>query len=253
MSVSSDQKLDLLYKAAFGLTKTDNSTNKSPSNESIASPALLRADTIWAESSSIPATAAATSGIVTAYTGAGAVQCVADNTSVPIGGVYPTWKTSLTNWIPAEFGSTYVVKVYVDSPGVANPTLTGTQIFAAGGGSPVTGEYYFNYTSGVLNFIGETIPSALTSSKVIYIVGYRYIGDIGLTSGGGGANNTESYDFSSSLTWTVTHNRNTTKFIESIYDTDGTRVYAGVEIVDSNSFTVNFTEPVSGSINLVFI
>jgi hypothetical protein len=250
MSVSSDQKLDLLYKAAFGLTKTDNSTNKSPSNESIASPSILRADTIWAQSSSIPATAAAVSGIVQAYTGTGAVQCVADNTSVPVGGVYPTWKTALTNWIPAEFGSTYVVKAYVDSPGAANPTSTGTQIFAAGGGSPVVGEYYFNYSSGVLNFIGETIPAALTGSKVVYIVGYRYIGTVGLT---GGTSNSASYDFSSSLTWTVTHNRGTTKFVESIYDGSGNRVYAGISTIDSNSFQVNFTEPVSGSINVVFM
>ena len=33
-----------------------------------------------------------------------------------------------------------------------------------------------------MNFIGETIPAALTSGKVLYIVGYRYIGLVGVTN-----------------------------------------------------------------------
>ena len=180
MAVSQAQIVDLLYKQAFGVTKTDTSTNKSPSNESIPSPLLMRGDTIWLNASSIPATAASTAGLVQAYTGASAVQTVADTTTVPLGGVYPTWKTNLIDWIPAEFGATYNVSVFVDSPGVANPVATGTQIFAAGSGG--TGQFYFNYASGVLNFIGETIPASLTSSKVLYIVGYRYVGPKGLNN-----------------------------------------------------------------------
>ena len=178
MSIPISQKVDLLYKQAFGVTKTDTEDNKSPSNESIASPLLNRGDTMWTQADQIPGTAAATAGIVQAYTGSNAIECTADNTTVPISSVYPTWKTSLTYWIPAEFGSTYQVQIWVDDSGVADPTATGTQIFAAGSGG--TGEWYFNYQSGVLNFIGETIPSALTSSKVIYVVGYRYIGKTGV-------------------------------------------------------------------------
>jgi cytoskeletal protein CcmA (bactofilin family) len=180
MPVSQSQIVDLLYKQAFGVTKTDTANIKSPSNESIPSPLLNRGDTMWTEADQIPAIAAAVPGLITAYTGTGAVQCVADTTTVPISGVYPTWKTNLTYWIPAEFGATYNVKVYVDNPGVANPTLTGTQIFADGSGG--TGQYYFNYQSGVLNFIGETIPAALTSGKVLYVVGYRYTGLVGVTN-----------------------------------------------------------------------
>ena len=174
MSVSDTQKVDLLYKKYFGVAKTDLATNKSPSNEAIASPALSRIDRLWTQALSIPATAAATAGIVQAYTGASAVQCTADTTTTPIGSVYPSWKTNLTDWIPSEFGSTYFVQVWVDSSGVGNPTATGTQIFDSGSGG--TGEWNFDYASGVLNFIGGTIPTALTSSKVIYVVGYRYIG-----------------------------------------------------------------------------
>jgi hypothetical protein len=180
MAVSQSQIVDLLYKEAFGVTKTDTATNKSPSNESIPSPLLIRGDTQWTESDQIPGTAAALAGIVEAYTGVNAIECTADNTTVPISGVYPTWLTGLTYWIPTEFGSTYNVQVWVDDPGVANPTATGTQIFADGSGG--SGQWYYNYQSGVLNFIGETIPAALTSGKVLYIVGYRYVGLVGVTN-----------------------------------------------------------------------
>ena len=180
MSIPISQKVDLLYKQAFGVTKTDTEANKSPSNESIASPLLIRGDTLWSQADQIPGVGAAVTDVVTAYTGTGAAECTADNTTVPVGGVYPTWKTSLTYWIPAEFGSTYSVGVWVDDAGVADPTSTGTQIFGAGSGG--TGEFFYNYQSGVLNFIGETIPTALTSTKVLYIVGYRYIGKIGVNN-----------------------------------------------------------------------
>ena len=180
MSIPISQQVDLLYKQAFGVTKTDTAANKSPSNEAIASPLLIRGDTQWTQSDQIPGTAAAVANLVQAYTGSSAVECVADNTTTPVGGVYPTWKTNLTYWIPQEFGSTYAVKVYVDDTGVADPTSTGTQIFAAGSGG--TGEFYYNYQSGVLNFIGETIPTELTSSDVLYVVAYRYIGLTGVTN-----------------------------------------------------------------------
>jgi hypothetical protein len=180
MSIPISQKVDLLYKQAFGVTKTDTEANKSPSNEAIASPLLNRGDTLWSQADQIPGTAAAVASIVQAYTGTAAAECTADNTTVPVGGVYPTWKTDLTYWIPAEFGATYSVSVFVDDAGVADPTSTGTQIFGAGSGG--TGEFFYNYQSGVLNFIGETIPTALTSSKVLYIVGYRYIGKTGVNN-----------------------------------------------------------------------
>lgn len=180
MAVSDAQKVDLLYKKLFGVTKTDNSTNKSPSNESIASPAFLRGDTIWTQSTLIPNVAANVTSVVQGYTNAGAVQCSADTTSTPISSVYPSWKTNLTNWVPPEFGATYLVKVYAAAANVANVEATGTQLFAAGSGG--TGEWYFDPVAGVLNFIGQTIPAALTTSNVIYISGYRYIGTTGVAS-----------------------------------------------------------------------
>jgi hypothetical protein len=184
MAILDSAKVDLLFKKLFGVAKTDTPTNKGASNESIASPAINRGDKIWTQASSIPATAAAVTGIVQAYQTTAAIQCVADTTSTAISSVYPTWKTNLTDWIPPEFGSTYFVAVYADSSGVANPVATGTQMFDSGIAG--VGEWFFDYQAGVLNFIGGTIPTALTASKVVYITGYRYVGEIGLSTIQGG-------------------------------------------------------------------
>jgi hypothetical protein len=173
MAVPQSQLVDLLYKKLFGVSKTDTSTNKSPSNEVIASPALNRGDTIWIESDLIPPVATPTANVVQSLV----IQCLSDTTSVPVNGVYSTWKTNKINWIPSEFGSTYFVKVYAGASGLSDPT-TGTQLFDSGANG--VGEWYFDYQSGVLNFIGGTMPPSLTGSSVIYVVGYQYIGKIGV-------------------------------------------------------------------------
>ena len=181
MAISDAQKVDLLYKKAFGVAKTDLPINKGPSNESIPSPLFLRGDTIWTQASSIPSTAAAVPSLIQAYVGnSGAVQCTADNTTVPVGGIYPTWLTHLTNWIPPEFGSTYFPQIWVDTTGSTTPTTTGTQLFSAGVGS--IGEWWFDPVAGVVNFIGGTIPVAVTAGKSLFVVGYRYIGLLGVTN-----------------------------------------------------------------------
>lgn len=181
MAISDSAKVDLLYKKLFGVAKTDTPTNKSPSNEAIASPALLRGDNVWQQATSIPAVAAAVTSIVQAYQTTNRIECTADTTSTPVSSVYPSWKTSLTDWIPPEFGSTYFVKVYAELTGNANPTV-GTPL--SDSGIAGVGEWNFDYQSGVLNFIGGTIPAALTASKVIYVTGYRYIGLKGVTTFG---------------------------------------------------------------------
>ena len=174
MTVSTAQYVDLLVKKIEGVAKTDTAANKSPSNESIASPLLNRGDTCWTQSYLIPGVAASVTDLVQAYTGVDAVECTADITTVPVGGVYPTWLTNLTDWIPQEFGATYFIKAYVDNAGAANPQATGTQIFDSGIAG--VGEWFFDYQAGLLNFIGQTIPTVLTSTKRVYIVGYRYVG-----------------------------------------------------------------------------
>ena len=180
MAVSIAQYVDLLFKKLQGVAKTANSTVKSASNESIASPAFLRGDIIWMESNQIPATAQAVSGIANARINSNSVQCVADTTVPPIGGIYPTWLSNVSYWIPQEMGATWLPKVFVGPVSAANIQATGTQIFAAGIGG--VGEYYFDTQAGVLNFIGETIPTVLTAGNVVYISGYEYIGAIGVTN-----------------------------------------------------------------------
>ena len=178
MAVSIAQYVDLLFKKLQGVAKTANATTKSASNESIASPAFLRGDIIWMQADQIPGIAQSVTDIANTRTGVNSVECVADTTVPPIGSIRPTWLTNVTYWIPQEFGSTWLPKIFVGPTGAANIEATGTQIFSAGSGG--TGEYYFDTQAGVLNFIGETIPAVLTSGNVVYVSGYEYIGDLGV-------------------------------------------------------------------------
>ena len=180
MAISTAQYIDLLFKKLQGVAKTATATQKSASNESIASPALLRGDIVWTQSDQIPGTAQVVANVTQGYLTTSRIECTADNTVPTIGGIYPTWLTNLQYWIPQEFGSTWPVKVWVDTAGAANPTVTGTQIFAPGIGG--VGEFFFDTQAGVLNFIGETIPSTLTAGKSIFITGYRYVGQLGVTN-----------------------------------------------------------------------
>jgi len=184
MAVSDSTKIDLLLKKLSGVTRTD--INKSVSNESIPSPALNRGDRIWLNSYLIPPTANPTLGTVESYFQNNSVQCVPDTTTQKISNVYPTWKTNLIDWIPPEFDNvniinSYRVKVFFGAPGNTDPEVGGaTQIFADG--NLGVGEWNFDYQAGVLNFYGNTIPSSMTSSHVIYVLGYRYVGPTGFNS-----------------------------------------------------------------------
>ena len=179
MAISDSQKLDYLWKKlGYGVTKTDVTTAKSASNESIASPLLLRGDNIWVESENIPAVMPSTSSEyvqVHSDTLSTTVETQMDVTAEPL----RTWKTSLQDWIPAEFGATYQVKIYVDSPGAGDPQTTGTRLYPDGTGSD---EWFFDYASGVLNFIGDSLPTPVVNGKVIYVVGARYVGNTGLSN-----------------------------------------------------------------------
>lgn len=182
MAIADAQKLDFLWKKiGYGFTKTDENSIKAATNESIPSPLLLRGDTIWVDSDLIPGTIPTTTNtLLEVYddsqsgNGYPSVECVEDITASP----NRTWNSNSINWIPPEFGATYQIKVYADSPGAANPQSTGTRLFAAGSGN--NDEWFFDYKSGVLNFIGNNLPSQLNGSRVIYITGAVYIGDFGV-------------------------------------------------------------------------
>ena len=237
MTIPLDQEVDLLFKKLAGVAKTDTANNKSVSNESIPSPALNRGDTQWTQSGNIPAVASAVGNLVTPYQGNAAVQCTADVTCVPIGNIYPTWLTSLTNWIPPEFGGSYAVQAYVGPPGyAANITTTGTLISSAG--SANVGAYYFDYQAGLLNFIGETIPTSLTSGNVVYITGYRYAGLTGVTNLPSGTN-IGNIAISNSTIATNTANGNITLSANGIGNINVTTNLSAVGNVSGNYFIGN--------------
>lgn len=186
MAIQDIKKLDYLWKKlGYGVTATDSPEKKSASNESIPSPLLLRGDRIWVKSEEIPSVIPTTSSeYVQVHNDSisTTVECVEDVTSTPL----RTWKTSLQDWIPAEFGPTYQVKVYIDNPGAGDPQSTGTRLYPDGTGND---EWFFDYASGILHFIGEALPTPVINGKKIYITGARYVGPTGLsnftTSGGG--------------------------------------------------------------------
>jgi len=183
MALADSTKVDFLWKKlGFGVTKTAPPANKEAFNESIPSPLLMRGDKVWQSSGDIPAVKpAATSAIVQIYQDAAGGSPTIETTEDLTAPDNQTWKTNITDWIPTEFGSTYLVKVYVDDAGESNPQSTGTQLFQAGSGN--NDEWFFDYSSGVLNFNGVNIPSVIgtgVTGKSVYIVGARYVGPFGV-------------------------------------------------------------------------
>ena len=186
MALADSTKVDFLWKKlGFGVAKTAPPANKEAFNESIPSPLLMRADKVWQSSASIPGVKpSSSSSIVEVYQDAAGGQATVETTEDLTAPDNQTWKTNLTDWIPTEFGSTYLVKVYVDTAGAANPQSTGTQLFQAGSGNE--DGWFFDYQAGVLNFNGDNIPSQIAAGvtgKSIYIVGARYIGPFGVGGG----------------------------------------------------------------------
>ena len=183
-SFNESQKIDYLWKkVGYGVTKTAEPASKEAFNESIPSPLLYRGDLIWTQSGDIPASPPAnTTPLVQVYKdGGGAgysptVQCTEDLTAPD----NQTWKTNSINWIPTQFGDNYLVQVYAGPTGLTNPQTAGTKLFGAGSGSDDT--WFFDYQSGVLNFNGATIPTAIGTgtANTIYVVGYRYVGEFGV-------------------------------------------------------------------------
>ena len=178
MAITDAKKVDYLWKKiGYGATKTDTNANKAAPNEAIASPLLLRGDKTWNQASSIPASQpGSSSGVVTVYPTSAPNETTADATST----TSRSWKTGLTDWIPPEFGASYGVKVYIHTAGDAgNAAGSGTRVFAAGSGN--NDEYFFDYQSGVLHFIGTNLPNGVNfSGKTVYICGARYTGTLGL-------------------------------------------------------------------------
>ena len=192
------QKVDYLFKKlGFAKSKTgiaedqsksggfSGDTDKSPPNEAIASPLVVPASSIWADSSSIPASPPGSdSTYVEGYRTANAFRMTVD-TTVSNNKAFiarETWgnpsSTIKGDWIDTQFGADYIVQVYK-----GDPNSGGTQIYSDGtSGNDDT--WFFDYSSGVLNFNGIDDVSGITTSNV-YIIAYRYTGTKGSQPPGG--------------------------------------------------------------------
>ena len=182
MAISDSQKVDYLWKKlGYGATKTDTNAIKKAPNEAIASPLLLRGDKIWQQADDIPTVLPGSStGVVTVYPTSAPDECTEDTSASS----NRTWKTGLTDWIPPELGSTYQVKVYIHTSGDAAGASGGTQVFATGSGND--DEWFFDYQSGVLHFIGSNLPNGVNfTGKSVYISGGRYTGSFGVGAAAG--------------------------------------------------------------------
>ena len=182
MAITDTQKVDYLWKKiGYGKAKTDVNSLKNATNEAIPSPLLLRGEEVWAQSSLLPsAIPGSTTSLVEVYPTSAPVECTADGTASS----NRTWKTNSVDWIPPELGDTYQVKVYVHTSGdAANVASSGTQLFAAGSGN--NDEWFFDYQSGLLHFIGTNLPNGINfSGKSVYISGARYTGVKGVPAPG---------------------------------------------------------------------
>src|SRR6056300_1780533 len=189
MAITDAKKVDYLWKKlGYGATKTDTNASKKAPNEAIASPLLLRGDNTWNQASSIPTVMPGSSaGVVTVYPTSAPDETTNDGTAT----ANRTWKTGLTDWIPPEIGSTYQVKVYIHTASDAsNAAASGDQVFATGSGND--DEWFFDYQSGVLHFIGANLPNGISfTGKSVYISGARYTGTKGLQNLSTTTGNTE--------------------------------------------------------------
>ena len=180
MAITDNQKIDYLFKKiGYGATKTDTNANKLAPNEAIPSPLLIRGDRVWQQSGDIPAVRpSTTSSIVQIYTGSNVVETTEDNTATS----NRTWKTGLTGWIPPQFGSTYIVSIYIHTSGdAAGAASISNKVFVTGSGN--NDEWFFDYESGVLNFIGTNLPNGKSfSGNSVYVEGARYVGAYGVSA-----------------------------------------------------------------------
>ena len=170
MAISDSQKVDLLWKkVGFGKAKTDTNAQKKAPNESIVSDLIIKPAEVWSDVGSIPST------IPSSNTTVLRIYSELETTEDSSATNNRTWKTGTTNWVPPKFGATYQLKVYVDSAGSGNPASNGTQLFETGSGND--DQWYFDYQSGTLHFIGTNLPGSVTSGKSIFVSGAKYNGN----------------------------------------------------------------------------
>ena len=193
MPASQEQKVDfLLKKIGYSASKTgiaedestiglSTNTAKAPFEEGIASPLVIPQSSILADSGYIPTTPPGSdTAYVKGYRTATALRMTRDSTVGTNTRSYIAYTTyndtssaRLTNWIDTQFGASYIIKVFK-----GDPNSGGVELQQAGANAGTDG-WFFDYSSGILNFNGVNLPSGISATN-IYIVGYRYIGATGI-------------------------------------------------------------------------
>ena len=189
MAASQEQKVDYLLKklgysaSKTGIAEDENNlvgTKKAPFAEPIPSPLVVSSVNVWTFADKIPTDPdTADPYYVRSYLAVDSGlqltpdNTVADNRTFLCRSTYgDNTSDMLGDWIDTAFGPDYIVEVYK-----GDPNSGGVKLSAAGSGSNDT--WFFDYSSGVLNFNGTVVPAGVTASN-IYLVGYRYIGPKGI-------------------------------------------------------------------------
>ena len=245
MAASTEQKVDfLLKKLGYSSSKTGiaedesslSGTKKAPFAEPIPSPLVVPDSSVWSNSEHIPTTPPGSdTTYIKVYPASGSGWHMTEDTTVSGSRTFVARSTynnnstaNLTNWIDTQFGPDYVIKVFKD-----DPTVPANELAAAGSGSNDT--WFFDYSSGVLNFNGTQIPSGVNANNV-YIVGYRYIGETGvLTPGDDVSFRNLSVTGVSTLTGNVTAQNNLTVVGNLTVNGDNTILNtSSLEVEDKN-------------------
>ncbi len=245
MAITDTQKVDYLWKKlGYAATKSDTSANKKAPNEAIASPLQLRGDKVMQQADTIPSTQPASStGVVTVYPTSAPIECTADNTAT----ANRTWKTGQTDWISPEFGSTYQTKVYIHTSSDAAGASGGDQVFATGSGND--DEWFFDYQSGVLHFIGTNLPNGISfTGKSVYIAASRYTGRFGVGGDLAIAGGSGSDTVTSGQTLTI---QGTSNEIETSVSGQTFTIGLSNDVTVTGNLTVNGTTTTISSTDLV--
>ena len=190
MAASTEQKVDfLLKKIGYTASKTGSvsgtgavsGTSKQPFGEAIPSPLVVPSTSVWADSSLIPGTPPTTSTFPVGVNTTGSAYQLTHDATASGSSLYRSFVARSThgnqtasidgNWIDSQFGADYAVRVFVGAA-----TNSSNEIPQAGTSSDA---WFFDYSSGVLNFNDTNLPAGITTTNV-YLVGYRYTGGIGV-------------------------------------------------------------------------
>ena len=215
MAASQEQKVDfLLKKIGYVQSKTGiaedasgiSGTKKAPTEENKPSPLVVSSTSVWADSTFVPASPpTSNTTYVGIYTATNAFRLTHDNTvtgnrTFIARSTFGNQTASISgDWIDPSFGADYAVQVYKGDPNSGGVSLSPT-------GSGNSDEWFFDYSSGILNFNGTNVPSGITTSNV-YLIGYKYLGAKGVLPPAGRSNlNTLSVSGLSTFTGNVDAN-----------------------------------------------